>query len=298
METIVVLGADQSTIRAALLLRRIKQRARILVFPWSFQTPCIIQPLVPFYLKGDVEEDTLVLYTNEMLRDALRIQVMKPVEDIDLDERVVETNDQVQGFDRMLISLNEEILALVGGKTLSLSHLRDLKTMRCILEQSKEVSLTGSMPIVLDVASAVKVPLTLYPRDIERYLDKEILEKLEEYTSRVGIYLHGERKGVQIVLKEHINRVINKILEHLGDSTYEDLLGSSIVAYGSLVPALNAVTQMKYKFKEWPTIDNMARMAALSLSSHRPILRGFLKYYWWRLRNLFIYTMGLTEAEA
>ena len=298
MKTIAILGADQSAVRAALLLRRAKQRARILLFPWRSQSPCIVWPIVPYYLRGDVGEEMLFLYTNDMLKSALRIRVMEPIIDVDLDERVVETREHTYEFDCALLSLNEETVVRVKGLSLSLERLEDLRTLKRIIEENEELSFEGEMPTVLDICSAIRKHCTIHLIDVTRYLDEEIREELENFLQRTGISLEGEEREVRAVIESHTRGEVEKILKYFRGTTFEDLIDSDIIAYGSLVPALDAITRKKGRFKEWPTLDKMARIGALYLGGYRPVLRGFIKYYWWRLRYLYLYTIGATEEEA
>ncbi|MEM6415039.1 MAG: FAD-dependent oxidoreductase [Pseudomonadota bacterium] len=174
-EKIVIVGAGQAGLQAAISLRQARFDGTITMIGAEDAAPYQRPPLSKAYLKGELALDRMLLRPHAFFsQQNISTEFGLKAEAIDRETRTVQTSDgRVFEYDRLLIATGAppRRLKIKGAKREGVYYLRTLKdsdTLAPILKSKGRVVIVGAGYIGLEVAAVARaagLPVTVLERE-------------------------------------------------------------------------------------------------------------------------------------
>ena len=220
MSGVVIVGAGMAGAQTAIALRQKHYVGTITLIGDELEPPYQRPPLSKEYLKGTVEEDAVLLRSEQFWEDKqVELLVDKRVEEIDRESRMVRLADgDTLLYDHLVLATGAANRALPNTEhlrgVLDLRTIADARELRQSLSPGLKLVVIGGGFIGMEVAAAAR----------ERGADVTVVEALDRLMARVispqmSVYfrtLH-EGQGVQVLTERRVERL-------LGESQVEGVL--------------------------------------------------------------------------
>ncbi|MCX2727855.1 FAD-dependent oxidoreductase [Thermomicrobium sp. 4228-Ro] len=245
-ETCIVVGAGVAAYGFANAIREAGYQGRVVLFGAESVAPYERPPLSKQFLTGKKDEDALLFQPVSFYEErSIELCLGTPVEEIDLQRRVVRTGDGSEhGFDQLVLATGARPNRLpVPGAELAgiftLRSLADARALRAALAAAERVFVVGGGFIGCEVAASARLLgkqvalVETLPVLLGRVLGPEIGAAITRVHERQGVALYLGRRVVGIEGQERVERVV------LDDGT---ALPCDLVVVGiGVQPALPAI---------------------------------------------------------